>query len=295
MYNIQGRKRLHLYEISNSTYSRQAKITKMNPSIISRPVARLSNFPHPDNLYRNLLIPKSVPKKSEQYAAALAHEVRNPLSNINLAVEMLKSTYREEDQHTYLDVIIRSSARINDLVSQFLEANHAEEINSDKHSIHQLLDEVLEMNDDRIMLKNITVRKDYSTLDCKIMVDKPKMRIALTNIIINALDAMPSGTGKLKLVTKSINGRCIIEIEDNGIGISEKNLKSIFEPYFTKKVGGMGIGLSTTLDILISNGAIVDVQSELGRGTRFILSFDGIKQCGNCLSDKPGSPGLIAQ
>jgi signal transduction histidine kinase len=71
------------------------------------------------------------------------------------------------------------------------------------------------------LLKNITVRKDYSTLDCKILVNKQEIKIALANIIINAIDAMPSENGKLKLITKSINGKCVIEIEDNGIGISK--------------------------------------------------------------------------
>jgi len=275
--------------MSNFILPVKTKNSKMSLSTINGTIGKLSNYPLSESLYRNLDIPKPIPKKSGQYATALAHEVRNPLSNINLAVEMLKSSNRSEDQHIYLDVIVRSSERINDLVNQFLEANQVEEMISDKHSIHELLDEVLEMNEDRIMLKNITIRKDYSTLDCKIMIDKPKMRIALTNIVINAIDAMAPETGKLKLVTKSINGKCVIEIEDNGIGISEKNLENIFEPYFTGKVGGMGLGLSTTLDILLSNGAIVDVKSELGRGTRFILSFDGIKQCGNCLTEELGS------
>ena len=148
---------------------------------------------------------------------------------------------------------------------------------AEKHSIHQLLDEVLAMTEDRIMLKNIRVRKDYTTLDCKIWVNKEKIKIALINIIINAIDAMPSKKGKLKLVTKSINGKCIIEIEDNGIGISKQNLKNIFKPYFTNKAGGLGLGLSTTLDILHSNHARVKVHSDEGIGTRFILSFEGIQ------------------
>jgi signal transduction histidine kinase len=86
--------------------------------------------------------------------------------------------------------------------------------------------------------------------------------------------------GKLKLITRSINGKCIIEIEDNGIGISKENLKNLFKPYFTGKAGGMGLGLSTTIDILKANQVTVDVQSEEGKGTRFILSFKGVQQSG---------------
>jgi signal transduction histidine kinase len=85
---------------------------------------------------------------------------------------------------------------------------------------------------------------------------------------------MPSENGMLRLVTRSINDQCIVVIEDNGIGISKENLENIFTPYFTDKPGGMGLGLSTTLDILHANHADVNVLSERGSGTRFILSFD---------------------
>jgi signal transduction histidine kinase len=100
------------------------------------------------------------------------------------------------------------------------------------------------------------------------------MQIALTNIIINAIDAMPSENGELKLTTKSIDGKYIIQVEDNGCGISKANLKHIFKPFFTKKPGGLGLGLATTYHILKSNHVGIDVESEEGKGTLFILSFD---------------------
>jgi signal transduction histidine kinase len=224
------------------------------------------------------LIPTIIlPKQPSHFASALAHEVRNPLSTINLSVEMLKATMTDPDQLLYLDVILRGSARINDLVTDLLLSCESDEIHLEKCTMSQLLEEVLFTIKDRIMLKNVVVRKDYTTMDCKVLVNKQKMKIALTNIIINALDAIASKNGKLKLVTKSINGRCEIDIEDNGIGISPENLKNIFKPFFTNKPGGLGLGLSTTLDILHSNHANVDVQSEEGRGTRFIISFKGIR------------------
>lgn len=191
---------------------------------------------------------------------------------------MLRSATSDADRKLYMDIIIRGSARINDLVIDLLLSLDATETQLEKYSMFQLIEEVLSMIKDRIMLKNIAVRKDYTTLDCKILVNKQEMIIALTNIIINAIDAMSPENGKLKLITKSINGKCVIEIEDNGIGISKENLKNIFKPYFSNKLGGMGLGLSSTLDILHSNNARVEVHSEEGIGTRFILSFEGIQQ-----------------
>ncbi len=253
--------------------------------MINFPVTKLRNYRPSAHLFKSLISPKPAPEQPGQFVTALAHEVRNPLSNINLAVEMLKSTIIDDEQKLYLDIIMRGSERINDLVADLLTTCQPDEIKPERHSIHQLLDEVLAMTEDRIMLKNITVRREYAAIGCKVLVNKQKIQIALTNIVINAIDAMPPQKGELTLVTGSINGKCVIEIKDNGIGISKDNLEKIFKPYFTNKPGGMGLGLSTTLDILQSNHARVDVRSEESKGTTFILSFDGIPQSGRVLQD----------
>jgi len=230
------------------------------------------------NLFKFLIPHKNVRKEPDRFVSTLAHEVRNPLATINLAVKMLKAPIKIYEDNLYLAIIIKASEQINDLITDLLTSWRPAEMQAEKYPIHELLDEALAKTEGRILLKNITVRKDYSTLDCKILVNKQEIEIALTNIIINAIDAMPSENGKLKLVTKSINGKCVIEIEDTGIGISKENLLQIFTPYFTDKPGGMGLGLSTTIAILKANRCTVDVESEEGKGTRFILSFEGIQQ-----------------
>ena len=253
------------------------KLQKVNQGTNLHRSNKLKSHAGPAISLRSVTPANVLQKQRFPFASVLAHEVRNPLSTINLAVEMLRSATSDADRKLYMDIIIRGSSRINDLVIDLLLSLEATKTQSEKYSMFQLIEEVLSMIKDRIMLKNIAVRKDYATLDCKILVNKQEMIIALTNIIINAIDAMSSDNGKLKLITKSINGKCVIEIEDNGIGISKENLKNIFKPHFSNKLGGMGLGLSTTLDILHSNHASVDVRSEEGKGTRFILSFEGIQ------------------
>ena len=254
----------------------------MSPHPVTPPVTKMRTSRTPADLFKSPAPPKLIPQQPVHFAAALAHEVRNPLSNINLAVEMLKSTPLGKEQQLFLDIIMRSSGRISGLIADLLGSGQSDEMKLEKYPVDQLLDEVLAMTKDKIKLKNISVRKDYTTLDCKILVNKHKMKMALTNIIINAIEAMYPEKGILKLVTRSMNGQCIIEIKDNGIGIPKANLDKIFQPYFTNKAGGMGLGLSTTLDILRSNQAAVDVQSEEGKGTRFILTFDRLQQSGKC-------------
>ena len=223
---------------------------------------------------KQLIAPVIKEDNTAHYAIILAHEIRNPLANINLSVEMLKSELSDIDQKLYLEIINRSSERINILINQLLQYQHLEEVPTGKYSIHKLLDDVLIRADDSLILKDITVTKNYSPGDCEIVMNSAKMEIALSNIIINAIDAMASESGELTLLTKSIGGKFIIQIQDNGCGIKDKDLKHIFKPYFTNKSVGLGLGLATTYDILKSNQVAVNVESQEGKGTTFILTFD---------------------
>ena len=203
----------------------------------------------------------------------LAHELRNPLTNINLSIEMLEFNIKDKELKEYLEIIKRSSKRINILIGEFLKCQQVDEIKEENHSLHELLDEVLEMANDRFMLKRIVIKKVYDKQDDTILMNRPKIKMALTNIIINAIDAMTTGQGELKLVTKSIGEGYFVEIEDNGCGISKENLKYIFKPYFTNKPGGLGLGLAATDSILRSNHVEINVESIEDVGTKFILFF----------------------
>ncbi len=252
------------------------KIIKMNPVQISHKVIQLLS----DQLSERQLKPvssKLVRKSPDKFAAALVHEIRNPLTNINLAVEILKSELNDESREMYLDILLRSASRINIAVTDLLNYFQADEIEFENHPIQQLLDAALEVAEDRIMLKGITVTKDYPLQDSMAYVNKQVIIIAITNIIINAIEAMPLGKGQLKLTTKTVNNRPVIKIEDNGIGINKENLQNIFNPYYTKKAGGMGLGLSTTMKIMLANKAQLAVQSEVDKGTLFIITFNGNK------------------
>jgi signal transduction histidine kinase len=218
--------------------------------------------------------PATAEQGATQFASALAHEMRNPLTNINLSVKLLESAIKDDDLKAYLDIITRSSIRINDLLKELLKYQQHDEVAATKHSICRLLDEVIAITEDRIMLKNITLRKNYAKQDFKLLLDRPKMKIALSNIMVNAIDSMDRAKGELTISTKSIYGKYVVQIEDNGCGISTENLKKIFDPYYTNKTDGLGLGLSTTYNILRSNRTELHVESKEGEGTRFILFFD---------------------
>lgn len=247
----------------------------MNSVHISHKVVKLLT----DQLSESQLKPvssKLVRKSPDKFAAALVHEIRNPLTNINLAVDILKSELSDEAREMYFDILLRSASRINTAVTDLLNYFQADEIEFENHAIQQLLDAALAVAEDRILLNGITVTKDYLQQDSKVYVNKQVVIIAITNIIINAIESMPLGKGQLKLSTKIVNKRPVIEIKDNGIGINKENLQNIFNPYYTKKAGGMGLGLSTTMKIMNANKAQVAVKSALNKGTLFIITFNGL-------------------
>jgi C4-dicarboxylate-specific signal transduction histidine kinase len=168
---------------------------------------------------------------------------------------------------------MRASLKINTLITELVRYQQPERIHSSKYSMHQLLDEVLLMAADRLSLKNIIVSKNYAIGDYKKTADRPRMKIALTNIIINAIDAMKKQNGRLMLTTKLTDGRYSIQIEDNGCGIDTESVKHIFKPYFTSKEDGLGIGLAAVQNILKANKVRINVESEKGTGTKFTLAF----------------------
>jgi signal transduction histidine kinase len=208
------------------------------------------------------------------FTATLAHEVRNPLDTINLSLQLITPDIEDDDLKMYVDIIKRSTERINNLVNEMIKNHGIDEDPVANQSLHHLLDEVIELANDRIMLKNVTVSKEYDRTDCIVALNRKKMKIALTNIIINAIEAMDPHYGELKLITMSIAGKYVVQIEDNGCGIREKDLKNIFQAHYTNKHAGMGIGLASTYEILTSNNVKVHVESEEGSGTNFFLLFD---------------------
>lgn len=208
-------------------------------------------------------------------ARMIAHEVRNPLTNINLSCEQLKEFATEDNYaNDLLHTILRNSQRINQLISDLLNSTKMQELQFGNVSINQLLDEALETAMDRIQLKGIRVQKQYTPDICDVKVDAEKMKIAFLNIILNAVEAMEDGKGILLLKTETRNNQCVVTISDNGKGIDEESLNKIFEPYFTGKTKGAGLGLTNTQNIILTHKGNIEVESEVGKGTSFIITLD---------------------
>jgi two-component system, sporulation sensor kinase E len=208
---------------------------------------------------------------AERISRALAHEVRNPLNNINLAAEQLTSEIDTGNANVYLEIINRNSKRIADLVSELLRGTP--NIILVDNNLQQIIEESIVAAKDRITLKRIKFITNYPKETIIIKADLSKLKIAFLNVIINAIEAVQPDTGELSIELKKENSMAIVIIRDNGCGIKEENIPHLFEAYYTDKKNGLGLGLSTTYNIIMLHNGSVQVTSKVEEGSRFIISI----------------------
>jgi PAS domain S-box-containing protein len=203
----------------------------------------------------------------------LAHEVRNPLNNINMSVEQLAHNPVVQESELFLDIIQRNSKRIGDLITELLDSARPSDLVFEKCTLQSIMDESIADALDRITLQRINMQIRYCNEPCWVMANKEKLKIAFLNIIINGVEAMAINKGELDIDIETSNFVHKVMIRDNGCGIPEENISRLFEPYFTSKRNGMGLGLAATLNILQSHKAHIDLSSIVSEGTTFVITF----------------------
>ncbi len=205
----------------------------------------------------------------------LAHEVRNPLNNINLSLENLKSETSQEAKE-YIEIIQRNSKRIEDLINELMDSSRYYKMKMAVMPLQSVMDEAITRAVDRIALHKVKLHLDYDNTPALAMVDKEKMKIAFLNIIINAIEAMHEGKGLLSITISKKQDFHLVQITDNGCGMPEEAIGRLFEPYYTSKPTGLGLGLATTYAIMQSHKASINVTTKMDKGTTFTLQFTSL-------------------
>jgi two-component system, sporulation sensor kinase E len=209
-------------------------------------------------------------------ARTLAHEIRNPLTNINLSLDHLTEIKADDEQNHYFDIIRRNSKRINDILTELLASSKPAQTAMQRLALQEILDSSIHVAMDRIMLKKIKLQVRYIDKPVYIQADPDKLKIAFLNIIINAVEAMEEENGRLMVALEDNGTNWEVKITDNGVGIAEEDIPRLFEPYFTAKRNGLGLGLPATLNILQAHKAIVEVTSVTQVGTTFSIQFNKV-------------------
>lgn len=209
-------------------------------------------------------------------ARVIAHEVRNPLTNILLAVSQFKEEEQvvaNDDTLMYTDIIERNCTRINQLITELLHSTRMIELHVEPQGINTLIEKALQLSSDRLQLNEMRVERNLVVPDVMINADEEKVVIAFLNIIINAIEAMVPGKGVLTVTTVLSQDKVKLMISDNGSGIAEDKLARLFDPFYTSKTKGTGLGLTSTQNILLNHKGTIHVDSEQGKGSVFTIAI----------------------
>lgn len=209
-------------------------------------------------------------------ARIIAHEVRNPLTNIQLALGELDELTRDnEESQMYKEMIGRNSKRINSLIDDLLKSARPQQLEMANTNLQKVMDEAIDFCKDRMQLQGVKCIKNYPNELILGKWDPEKLKIAFSNIIINAVEAMTEQTNpELIISLDTKNDDPIISIRDNGRGMNETTKNQIFDPFFTERKDGLGLGMTATLNIISMHKGKIDVYSKEGQGTEFIVQIE---------------------
>lgn len=210
-----------------------------------------------------------------KFSAGIAHEIRNPLSSIRGLAQFVYNSFSKTDERKEdLNAIIQEVDRLNKLVFQVLDFAKLKKPNLTRFSLNDLIRKITELFKLEIEDKQIKFSPELSPDISKIQADEDQVRQILMNAIINAIQAVPK-KGEIKIKTEKtlLKGEPAIKliIEDSGIGIPEKDFSQIFDPFFSTKDKGSGLGLSIVYKLIEAHQGEIKVESKEGEGTKFVI------------------------
>ena len=218
-------------------------------------------------------------------SSGIAHELRNPLAGIKTTAQALGEELSKDDpKREYLNRITKEIDRLNELLKTFFSFAKPQQLNLVHCDIKAIINEIIPFLIKEIAEKGIRFVETYPPQLPKIKVDKNQMHQVFLNLFLNAIQAMPNG-GELKIevspeISRSQDGSkkkfIKIVISDTGTGIPTNIVQKIFDPFFTTKPRGIGLGLSITYQIIKKHGGNIKVESQLERGTSFMISLPEI-------------------
>ena len=211
-----------------------------------------------------------------QLAGGLAHEIKNPLSTINVNLSLLEEDLRRFDDEAHqrwlrrLRSVQEEAARVKGILDDFLRFAGKIELNLSVADLRRLVGELLDFFAPQAEAARVVLRSSLSDDPVPCRVDADLLKQALLNLVINAVQAMPDG-GELILRVCAEGRKGVIEVIDTGRGIPPERRAKIFEAYYSTKPHGTGLGLPMTRRIILEHQGSIQVESEPGKGTRFII------------------------
>jgi signal transduction histidine kinase len=217
----------------------------------------------------------------------LAHEIKNPLStvqlNLQLLAEDLDRTHPLYDRLvTRMGTVQRETSRLREILDDFLRYAGKIELDRRPVDLNELLIELVDFFAPQAQLQRIQLRLDPGAGPVRADVDSKLIKQAVLNLMLNAMQAMPEG-GEMILRAGRDDAGTTIDVIDTGPGIAPENVGKIFQAYYSTRRSGTGLGLAMTRRIVEEHGATIQVRSEVGKGSDFTLHFPDLKQMSEVL------------
>jgi signal transduction histidine kinase len=208
-----------------------------------------------------------------EMAAGISHEIRNPLGIIRSSAELLKKKIAKIDSANPLpDIIVEEASRLNNIITDFINFARPRSPNLNPCRVESILDKTIALFSAQIGERNYLIEKTYQNPLPDIMADASMLHQSFLNILINSMQAMPEG-GRIGLSLRPEGGRVIIEIDDEGLGIPTDLLDKIWDPFFTTKDKGTGLGLGIVKNIIESHGGIIQINNRETKGARVTIEL----------------------
>jgi len=203
-------------------------------------------------------------------SAGMAHEIKNPLAALAAMTQMLpENSSDDEFMKDYREMVPRQLERINRIVENLLRTGEAPSLEKKETDVNSIIGEVLELNSSLSRKKRIDVLAKLGALPA-VFADPGQLQLVFSNLVLNAMQAMPHG-GRIEIASWESGGRVFVQIADNGVGIPADKLDKIFDPFFSLREGGTGLGLFTAYRIIQEHGGMIEVESQIGKGTKFTI------------------------
>ncbi len=205
----------------------------------------------------------------------LAHEIKNPLSTIQLNLQLLMEDLDAKDPIQQrllhrLTTVNREAGRLRDILDDFLRYAGKIELKKEPIDLNILLEQLVDFFAPQAQVNRVNLRFDRLSNPVTARVDQRLIKQAVLNLMLNAVQAMPNG-GELILTCSGGNPQAMIDVIDTGPGISPAEQEKIFQAYYSTRKGGAGLGLAMTRRIVQEHGGQMGVRSEVGKGSDFFI------------------------
>src|SRR5581483_7541657 len=206
-----------------------------------------------------------------QLSAGLAHEIRNPLASVAGAAGILRRNPNDmQKRDECLAIIDRECERLNRLLTNFLQFARPRAPHWQLVDTESILNGVADLAQHALSGKSIVLRKEVESGLPPLQCDPEQFKQVLLNLVINSVQAT-EGAGSVTLSASARDGKVLLQVKDEGCGISQDNLDKIFDPFFTTKETGTGLGLSVVHQIVEQHGGLLTVENNAGRGATFSI------------------------